>query len=158
MAPDHDYAVTNPHNAPATDPRRGCDACGLVRAAHRPYAQPHVRRIETGGWVWCSSRRQTEPAIASPEWIEYVPPTACPHCGARVVGKVPACGDGCPRRASLLEIVADAASRFDKRCILRASVDTRRELRCNVVDPRRELHCCPEHRCGWCAECRDLPM
>jgi hypothetical protein len=132
VAPDHDYAVTNPHNAPATDPRRGCDACGLVRAAHRPYAQPHVRRINTGGYTWCSLYKQTEPAIASPEWIEYVPPT---------IG----------------QIVREAAARYDERASYRASVEARRELRCNVVDPRRELHCCPEHRCGWCWECRGIP-
>ncbi len=30
----HEFAVTNKYNAPASDPRRGCDVCGRTRKEH----------------------------------------------------------------------------------------------------------------------------
>lgn len=117
MTPCIQFATWNVHNAPPDEPRRGCDNCGKVRAAHRPF----IRRVETGGWVWCSTARQVEPAIASAEWIEYVPPT---------IG----------------QIVTEAAARYDRRAPYRSSIAARRELRqCpNYGTCKQALCSCPE--------------
>lgn len=31
------------------------------------------------------------------------------------------------------------------------------EAICKALDTRSEVHCCNEHPCGWCWECRGIP-
>ena len=67
---------------------------------------------------------------------------------------------GCPNDADVRvqgpQPGLDAFAVWLKRQKIKGSIIDGIEV-CTANDIRKEVHCCPEHRCGWCHECRDIP-